>query len=260
MKRVPKSAEEPSGLADFRSANPEGTWKQFQDEAQSAYDEVVAILNVDQGGLCAYCEINVKKPGDQCVEHFHPKADSSSVSNWHLDWDNLWLCCRGGRAYPSPQAIAQGRVREPFTENYSCDAEKGGEVLDERILNPSEIPAFPRIFKYRINDGEMQVDKDACEAAEIDSCRAQATIDLLGLNCARLKDARAVVIRAIDKVKKTARTHRNSGDIRAQTYQYLTKRFLTKSEAGLWPKFFTVARWSLGAQAERHLEDCGFDG
>ncbi len=260
MKRVFKSHEEPTGLAEYRSSNLNGTWQEFRDEAKTAYEDVVERLKSDQGGLCAYCEINVIRPQDQRVEHFHPKADSTNLRNWHLDWQNLWICCHGGEAYATDQAVLQGRTKQPTAENLSCDARKGKDVLDDRILNPGEIPAFPRIFKYRIGDGEMQIDEQACKEADIDSHKAQATIDLLGLNCQRLKDARAEIIRAIERVRKTARIHKNSGEIRTQTVEHLLNRFLTRNDSGIWHRFFTVARWSLGARAERYLSDCKFDG
>jgi len=257
MKRCRKSRAEPARLAAYRETNPEGTCEQFRDEAASAHEEVVATLERDQGGLCAYCEMDLVPGIDQGVEHFHPKSDGSDGRNWHLDWDNLLLCCRGGQGWTGAQAVAEGRAREPRIENLSCDARKGSQVLDDRLLNPLEVPAFPRLFKF-LGDGRIQVDQAECEEAGIEPAEAEDTIDLLGLNCPRLRDARAEVLHHIERTINVAR--RKAGARPGATFRYLLERYLTQDQNGRWSRFFTLIRWRLRDSAETHLREIGFDG
>ena len=130
MKRVEKSAE-PQSLADFRTAYPDGTWEQMRNDAlhngQQAYADCRSHTSEDQRGLCAYCEIGLKKdqPHKCRVEHIHPKSDNSSGHNWHLDWQNLLSVCNGG--------ATEGCAETPLPENLSCDAHKKDSHLVKNL-------------------------------------------------------------------------------------------------------------------------------
>lgn len=260
MKSIPKSEQEPGGLQEFRNKKPQATWEQFKDESQTAYQEVLSLLSTDQSGLCAYCEIDAVPAIDQRVEHFHPKHDVDDGVNWHLIWENLLMCCHGGQAIPSEDNQKAGRSRQPVTTNLSCDAYKGGHILDGQILNPCRLPPFPKVFKFRIGDGEIQVDEEGCEQAGVESELAENTIVNLNLNCPRLKDARAAIIREIEKVKAKSRTAKNSEDARRQTYDYLISYHLSKDDCLKLKRFFSVRRWALGKRGEYYLKSNKYKG
>jgi uncharacterized protein (TIGR02646 family) len=58
------------------------------------YDAIVAALEADQGGICAYCEIKISRSANTTrVEHFVPKALPDPSINWALNWDNLLATC-----------------------------------------------------------------------------------------------------------------------------------------------------------------------
>ena len=164
------------------------------------------------------------------------------------------LLSRRKRPAKRPEHCRRKKNGNPWPENFSCDATKEDRVLDEAILNPLQIPEFPRLFKFLIGDGEMQVDEGACREAGISIERAANTIAELNLNCQRLKDSRAAIIREIEKVKSRARINRR-GNVRGQTYEYLISRHLSKRDDGSLPRFFTTRRWALGKSAEVFLQD-----
>lgn len=134
MKRVLKGAEPPLLLA-YRQKSPQNTWEQFC-KSDARKNEIQQQLKADQGGLCAYCEINLldaagTDKADFRVEHFHPKSDTSSGMNWHLHWPNLLGCCHGGSR--SDVVDASKRATTP---DHSCDVPKKDKNLTGVILNP----------------------------------------------------------------------------------------------------------------------------
>jgi uncharacterized protein (TIGR02646 family) len=162
-----KAANPPPCLTEYLAQNPDATWKQFRDTVDSCYHALRAQLLKDQGGLCAYCE---RSPVllDQQVAHFHPKSDPSSSTNWALHWPNLWLACSGGdqrKLEGDPEAFT-----EPPRENLSCDTAKEARILDDVILAPDQIPAFPRIFRFGQHPDAILIvpDEPNCALAGID--------------------------------------------------------------------------------------------
>lgn len=91
MKNIVKG-QEPHLLANYVQANSTNTWEQCV-RSPTRRDAIQKEIRLNQGGLCAYCEIDLKPAdanghADFRVEHFHPKSDTTT-HNWHLDWQNL---------------------------------------------------------------------------------------------------------------------------------------------------------------------------
>ena len=164
MKRIFKNPEAPEALREFAEQYPDETWEHFRRANRRGYREVKRQLLEDQHGLCAYCEINIKfadeegEVDDFRVEHFYPKSETDfAVHNYHLDWQNLLGVCHGG----SQPNVEDAEVRFSRRKiDRSCDVPKGGKPINERILNPLEIPADVRIYRYAAHTGRMIVDED----------------------------------------------------------------------------------------------------
>lgn len=270
MKRVQKQ-NEPIELTRFRNAVPSSTWQQLKDDAHNngpiTYDKCRVQLIADQGGICAYCEIDIRANNPlQCrVEHFHPKSDVSHAHNWALDWENLLAVCAGGSyKYSSPPYAC-----EPLADNLSCDAYKDRMIqlgrLPEKcegwILNPAELLALPSLFCIEKSTGKLQTSIVDCAAiepwpgnqhADLETL-VQHTIDMLNLNCDRLCTARLVVIRDIERNKKKQRDAMYSPQqgLRNLATQYLRPH---------WRGFFSTFRLCIGVAAESHLQSIGFQG
>jgi hypothetical protein len=81
---------EPASLANYRHAQPEGTWDNMRDDphdgGQQAYRDIKRTVVRGQRCLCAFCETRIadgthddeidRKRDTQRVEHFHPKDDT----------------------------------------------------------------------------------------------------------------------------------------------------------------------------------------
>jgi uncharacterized protein (TIGR02646 family) len=83
MKTI-KKGQIPPSLDAFVAANPEESWETLRNE-RDVHEELCGQLLSDQGGLCAYCEIDlvVDAPdgyGDFRVEHFVPKKRQTPPS------------------------------------------------------------------------------------------------------------------------------------------------------------------------------------
>jgi uncharacterized protein (TIGR02646 family) len=255
MKKVLKGPE-PNGLKNYREGQPTNSWDQFK-KSTPRKRQVQERLVADQGGLCAYCEIDLK-PGtdgalaDLRVEHFHPKSDDSGPTNWHLDWQNLLACCHGG----SQKEVVEATDR--FTSpDYSCDVPKADQDWDNVILNPLNLPAFPPLFKYRRADGAIQADEQSCDAAGIDHVRAQASIDNLRLDAERLRNLRKA---GLNHINDLLRREIENGHTPSEARARLARALLRRNGDQHWPRFFTAIRRYLGNAAEQQLQSIGFIG
>lgn len=267
VKRIAKCAE-PQGLTVYRAAHPRQTWEQMRADAagEQVYKAVKGLAESDQGGLCAYCEISLGDGLDprRCrVEHFHPKADTSSAHNWALDWYNMLAVCMGG----SLKHDVAPHTLEPLNENLSCDASKDkaiqlgklNEACEGWILNPLLLPAMPSLFSVARSTGQLSPASD-CNQVVIEGNQhadtrllVQHTIDMLNLNCDRLCSARLKVIWDIERNKKRLR---DKGLPPAQGLYELADRYFRQN----WPVFFTTIRFCLDGAAERYLANKNFQG
>ena len=257
MKKVLKG-DEPELLYNYRMINPNRNWERFR-QSKARKDAVKANIISHQGGLCAYCEIDLKlappdmdEEDDFRVEHFHPKSDSTTSHNWNLDWNNLLGCCHGGSN--SDVTDADDRFTSP---DNSCDVPKGNNNWDDVILNPLDIPASPALFSFARSDGSMVVNEELCRVAHVDSTKAQQTIDKLLLDSNRLKRLRETVLNNVNyQLQRKMASGMSLDEARAD----LAKRLLRKNSDGCWPKFFTAIRYYLGDAAERQLVSINYLG
>jgi len=255
MKNIAKGSEPPK-LATFRQISPQGTWINCRNN-KNRLIEIQTKLLEDQGGLCAYCEIDLKagsngKEADFRVEHFHPKSVTSTGHNWHLDWGNLLACCHGGSR---PDIVdAAHRSSSP---DHSCDVPKENKNLSNVILNPLQLPAFPSIFSYTRYTGSISIHSEHCTTAGVSPDMAKNTIDELRLDADRLKRLRNPVL---NKVNDELSAMLSRGIDIEQAKETLAKAYFRRNSNGHWPKFFSALRHYLGDAAERQLSIINYVG
>ena len=251
MKRCIKSNCGREALQAFVAVNPSSTWEQFRNNDPEGYRRVREALCADQHNLCAYCEIKLTEQNRQ-IAHFHPKSDYSTTHDWAFDWENLWLACKGGtQTWDSNQH----HFLPPLSHNRSCDEFKGDKTLDGAVFSPSELPAFPRLFKFEqyADHISIRVDEEQCQIAGIDVDKVQRTIDEFNLNCTRLSQARLAVHREIENAVKKLR---NTNVDQRRAYSHLVQKHLSSP----WSQFFTMIRWRFNTIAEDHLHAIGYEG
>ncbi len=252
MKRVFKRREEPELLAAYRARHPEEIWENFRRRSHRGYVQVKRAILEDQCGLCAYCEIGIKlaerenEVDDFRVEHFYPKGyGNNRQHNYHLDWHNLLGVCHGGSQPGVPDADWRFSTSK---RDRSCDVPKGGREITGSILNPLEIPAETRLFRYAEHTGKMAVDEEACPAGLRE--KAANTIRELNLNAPRLMRMRLVVIQELGRELEGMLTEGTGFE---EAMSLLAGSLLAPDDEGRRVPFFTVVRWYLGASAEKFL-------
>lgn len=195
---------DPPGLATFRADNPTAVdWAIFRSNHSLAYKELANALEARQRGQCAFCETrlftDIPTPARQ-VEHWHPKSNGGYPAP-HITFgvDNLHASCLGGsKPHLSPPF---GPLGLAAGEHLSCGQKKGEKnpaalPLAERPYRPTELPLSPPAFSVEI-DGSLGVNPDAV-AAGLSATRLVATIAFLGLDCERLRIARASIRAYLD--------------------------------------------------------------
>jgi hypothetical protein len=145
-----------------------------------------------------------------------------------------------------------------FTKpDFSCDVPKGDNNWDNVILNPLNMPTFPCLFQYDRATGGISVNPTACQQAAIDIGKAQATVDKLCLDAARLRDLRKPVL---DQVNDQIRHLVALGYTPEQARSRLAQALLRQDANNHWPAFFSAIRSYLGAAAEEQLQAINYNG
>ena len=259
MKPIRGLAAPTPGLEEFVRAFPdERKWKAFRDHASSeSYEELLKTLIALQHGLCCYCEIDLKE-SDQQVEHFHPKSHRDNDVNHTIDCTNLMAACCGGscrKVWGSGNSKTDrrdsARHRNPTKENLSCGQFKkdqdpttpGADIIDPR--DPRSLPTSPSILRVTL-DGRVEPDGTACQDAGWDPELVRGTIQRLGLNCERLRVARADRLQNLGKMYNPEDHNVLMAAARVE---------LLPDEAGRLPAFFTTTRSFFREAAELVLAE-----
>lgn len=265
MKKINKSFP-PNALTQFAEDNPNGGWESdFREhDAGRSYQSIRQIMVDTQGGLCGYCEREIKNlpKHQQRVEHYHNKSDKTNPDiNWALDWNNVFAVCMGG----SYQSIEE-KEQYPLPKNLSCDAHKDHLVKKKKLseacegffLNPLRIIATPCLFDFDRSNGKLVANPEACQGlAEIDNQYAsleelvEKTIDILNLNCDRVCTDRLLVLKSYNQAIASAIKLNDK-----QIFSKLAERWFRNK----WPSYFTTRRILLGRHAETYLEQIAYNG
>lgn len=239
MKTIAKGTE-PLELEAYRqrfSQQPTPPkWKDFKKSA-SRRDPVVLKLHEDQGGICAYCEIDLISE-DQSVEHFVPANQTTRAVDWDLRWSNLLLICKGGTD-SSLHEEGEYRYARPPGNDACCGGSKLGSV--DPILDPTAIHPHACVFKVGMTSGELSPDDDVCARFGIDPNLAASSITLLNLNCSRLSRNRLAII---NELLEEAQTSEDAE---------IARNHIVRDTQHCWPPFFSTYRSFLGEAAENHL-------
>ena len=247
MKRIRTLCESTRGLGSYLDDVGRGAeWDDFRShDAGNSYRELLHELIDGQHGLCGYCEIGLTEL-DRQVEHVVPRSAPMGASR-SLDVTNMIACCKGGTAgvYGEPRRRDETRYREPVRHHQSC-GQKKGDGVDDDFIDPRTLPALPSLTRVLL-DGTMEADAAACESVGESAGRVQRTIEILGLNVRRLRDARERRWRALNDAWKD---HLDDLDVMEGA-----ARTELLPENGLLPRFFTTNRSYFGPASERILAE-----
>lgn len=285
MKRIAQRPE-PQSLNDFRENRPQSSWEELRNDAEvggmAAHRAIKRTSLAQQRCLCAFCEQRIHEQVPDLffdenipnirIEHFHPKSDQTTETNWNLVWGNLWAVCHGGDSWP-PMAIPNPKQRvEPKSENLSCDAFKNKQIEIGKLplqpegwmLSPDLIPAFPTLFRYS-TEGEILADETACAGFAINgnqfattNALVNATIARLNLNCPRLSRLRESVIYELEDMFLDL--SEGEPDRGAELFAKYAENTFKDDPQQPWPEYFSLYRWYLGVAAETRLQQIGYAG
>ncbi len=268
--------------------NVPSAWRQFGKNDRKAYEEAIERIKDDQRGLCAYCEIDIRKPkegsDDFQVEHFQPQCSNTEKQ---LDWHNLLGICCGGS-----QPAVEGRYidvkgihnKKERSRERHCGCAKDNKNPEEiKILNPLEIPAYPCLFKIKFgnlpspNNGKSITTEDVREGnfpsdeirllVDVEDQklrslvsyetleRAQNSINEFNLNCRFLSRFRYAAVKLY--LKKFEILLKKYGDDEEAMKELMREVY---DNEGDWPTFFTTIRAVFGIAAEERLEEINYDG
>jgi uncharacterized protein (TIGR02646 family) len=164
MKHILKGGE-PASFQRWKRQNPhEANWSLFSGSVE--YQELKEVLIEQQSKMCCYCEIALKQNTNAHIEHL---KDRHNWPNEIFNYANLLASCNGSR-------------------NDSCGHKKGTNYF-VKMVSPLSTGCESR-FTYTGIGKMIPLDES--------DKNAQKTIELLGLNCKRLRDRRKAIIRTLE--------------------------------------------------------------
>lgn len=232
---------------------PNRRWEAFRNEQPEAYKAARDQLYGNQAGLCAYCEIKLATNNQQ-IEHIIPKSMSLPDRDYTFEFSNFLLCCRGGTNTSSPRPDEYS-TDPSLAVNRSC-GEKKGAYFGSDFISPCHLPAIP-VFElhYHPDDGvSFKVDPEVCAQHAIDPEKIEKTMDILGLNCPRLKRNRKVVWNMIQAELNTLPNREDEYAImelaeahlvpvNGECPPYVTTRFLYLMSFLSVPQLLGIVKW-----------------
>ena len=241
MKRIRTLRDRPQGLSDYLEIEADDPdWERFRShEAGVAYQELRGALIDLQHGLCGYCEARLVTPHVQ-VEHVVPRHEPNEGRRRALDQTNMMACCLGG----TKEVDDEEQYLLPVKDNTSCGQSKG-EHVDERFVDPRKLPPVPALVRIR-ETGDMEADPDACAATGTPARHVSYSIEVLGLDVRRLRQARRKRWSDLNRMFE-------EGLDDPVVITAVARQELTPGENGELPTFFTTARSFFGPVAEAVL-------
>ena len=246
MKAIRELTVSTSGLADYLACVGDDTdWNEFRShDSGASYNELRDALAENQHGLSAYCEIPLGDRHRQ-VEHVIPRSDVRLGEAKALDIANMVASCMGGTLEVRSANVEEALYREPVARNMSCGQAKG-ERHDECFIDSRMLPAAPPVARV-FENGNIEVDEDACRSAGVPAGHMERTIEILNLNADRLRLARERLWANLVEV---------SGAIEGEEEMDAWARSALKpDENGLLAPFFTTTRCYFAPLSERILEE-----
>lgn len=264
MKKILKG-NEPDGLLEYKNTYPDDNWKKgfTRNAGAEANREVKHALITDQGGICAYCEIDLKDAGGRAlndfrVEHFYPENPRpedrrNDDINYALFWPNLLGCCTGGNT----RYVVDAHRRYTNPE-FCCDVDKSNHDWTALILNPiTDIPAFPTLFSFDFENGSIMV-AESCPA-ELKS-KAEKSINLLKLNTPKLREFRVEVISILTEQLFAAADIDIDDEEIQRRMETLARAYLIRDANNKLQPFFSTVRALPGVAAETVLMQLDYKG
>lgn len=185
LKYIPANSDIPHLLQSCKIAqpipdNPTAAWNRFTKRTASR-KQLKTALHARQQGLCAYCEITLENTDDQKIgshiDHILPKQKYPALT---FDYANLVLSCfaTGGEIKADdrdPAPVSCGHAQLKRTNNF-----------DESLFIKPTDSDCERYFSFEL-DGEA-IAHPNLDSSDID--KAEHTLEVLNLNCLRLKRLR----------------------------------------------------------------------
>lgn len=157
---------EPSTFINWKKKNINNEWEDFSGSEE--YNKLRKQLIKQQDKMCCYCEIALKEDINAHIEHIQAKHHYPQK---RFDFENLYASCQ---------------------HQDSCGHEKGSSNFANMILPNMDCQSY---FTYTRN-GKIIPAKEG-------DANSQKTIDLLGLNCKRLKRGRESIIKSLEDLDET---------------------------------------------------------
>jgi uncharacterized protein (TIGR02646 family) len=185
VKYIPVSPDIPRLLQSCKTRqpipdNPTLAWQRFARRTANR-KQLRAALHARQDGLCAYCEITLESTDDQNigshVDHILPKQKHPELT---FDYDNLMLSCfsTGG------EIKADGKDPAPVSCGHA-QLKRANNFDESLFIKPTDLNC-EQFFSFEL-DGEA-IAHPKLNSPDID--KAEHTLEVLNLNCLRLKRLR----------------------------------------------------------------------
>lgn len=153
--------KEPDSLLKYRKSSQQACYEELPGEA--GYD-IRRQMWEEQGGLCAYCMRQIKRPEDVRIEHYNARHSVNREYNPTdtLDFKKMLGVCYGNSIWP-------GTPKEDRT----CDAHRGNIPLTVNPYNVYSIRKICYTSDGYITSEDEEIRKDVQETLNL-NCHASS--------------------------------------------------------------------------------------
>jgi len=169
MKYINKN-QLPQDFETWKTKNPRANWNDFS--GTNEHSNLRECLISEQNQMCCYCEVKIKNTGSS--SHIEHLKDKNNFPQEIFNYNNLLASCQ---------------------QTDSCGHKKGTKYFNG-FVSPLD-PNCKNRFTYTGAGEIIPVDENDTDATR--------TIEVLGLNCNKLKDRRKSIIKSFENLDTTTK-------------------------------------------------------
>ncbi len=205
MKYIQKG-KSPDSFDNWKKRNLSANWNDFSGTKE--HNNLREYLISEQNQMCCYCEVNIENDGSS--SHIEHLKDKNNFPKETFNYNNLLASCQN---------------------NDSCGHKKDTNYFNG-FVSPLDKNCQSR-FTYTGDGRIIPVDEN--------DTSVQKTIEILGLNCRRLKDRRKSIIKSLENLDTTTKKMAlvnfldwYGGFYTVLEYIFLNSSFTEKNHKSFW--------------------------
>lgn len=181
--------------AEYYARLPEKRTQERYSFQEELWRKIIPDLRRLFRGKCAYCETRFAKSETVFVDHFRPTGHAKQLGGSSSRDHYWWLAYEFDNLYPACATCRRNKSNMfPVRKKRAAKGEVGADLLKEGALLLDPCLDNPQEYLHFLKDGRVVPTSGSGRDSKTRLARAEATIEVLGLNRRELVKARALAM------------------------------------------------------------------